>query len=353
MSRQKSSRKIQTVLGTIDAEDTGIALTHEHILCDANFLFTEPEIASQKLLSHARVSIENLEWIKRNQNRCLDNLKLLNEERAIIELDRFKKGGGGTVVDVGNIGLHRNPKGLARISRATDVNIVMGAGYYIGQSHPSELHSKTEDEIVEEIVRDITVGVGGTGIKAGILGEIGCSYPLKETEIKVLGAVALTQQKTGVPVNIHPGHSQAAPIEIIELLNDNGGNINNTVMSHVENRHGNDFDLTSELADTGCFIEYDSFGNTQNPIMLPNKTIYGLSDWKRIDCIKYLIDQGYLEQILISHDVFNKTDLRQYGGPGYDHILTTVVPLMRMKDVSDKQIRVILEKNPARMLQFS
>jgi phosphotriesterase-related protein len=353
MSRHKQSGNVQTVLGTIDAENMGITLAHEHLLCDSSFRFTEPEMDNQKTLAHATIRIENLDWIKRNQNKCLDNLKLLNEELAITELHRYKKKDGGTLVDVGNIGLHRNPEGLARISRATDINIIMGAGYYVGPSHPQELETKTEDEITNEIIRDITVGVGDTGIKAGILGEIGCSYPLKDTEVKVLGAVARAQETTGVPVNIHPGQSQTSPIEIIELLSDNGGNINQTVISHVGNRHGNDIDLTLELAETGCYIEYDSFGKAQNPIKLPKKIIYGLSDWERIGCIKHLIDHGYLQQILISHDVFNKTDLRHYGGFGYDHILTTVVPLMRMKGITDEQIHIILEKNPERLLQFT
>jgi len=316
-------------------------------------MFVEPENASQRALAYALISIENLEWIKRNQIRCLDNLRLLDEELAIAELRRYRKEGGGTVVDMGNIGLGRDPEGLARISRATGLNIVMGAGYYVESSHPPELASETEDDITDEIIRDITVGVGDTGIKAGVLGEIGCSCPLKDTEVKVLGAVARAQEMTGVPVNIHPGQSQTSPMEIIEVLRDNGGDINHTVMSHVGNRHGNDVDLTLELAETGCFIEYDSFGNAQNPIRLPNKVMFGLSDWERLGCIKHLIDHGYLHQILISHDVFNKTDLRHYGGFGYDHILTTVVPLMRMKGITDEQIQVILEKNPEHILQFA
>ena len=229
----------------------------------------------------------------------------------------------------------------------------MGAGYYVGSSHPPELTSKTKDTIIDEIVQDIIIGVGDTGIKAGILGEIGCSSPLKDNEIKVLSAVAQVQEITGIPVNIHPGQSQTSPMDIIELLRDNGGNINHTVISHVGNRHGNDVDLTLELAETGCYIEYDSFGNAQNPIKLPNKIIYGLSDWERIGCIKHLIDQGYLHQLLISHDVFNKTDLRHFGGFGYDHILTTIVPLMRMKGITDAQIQHMLEKNPKQMLQFT
>ena len=59
-----------------------------------------------------------------------------------------------------------------------------------------------------------------------------------------------------------------------------------------------DVDLTIDLAKTGCYIEYDSFGNYTNPIILPEKTFYALSKWQRIICIKKMIDDliwiGYL-----------------------------------------------------------
>ncbi|MHA2428663.1 MAG: phosphotriesterase family protein [Candidatus Hermodarchaeia archaeon] len=353
MTRNRRSGKAQTVLGTLDANDLGITLPHEHLLCDASFMFIEPRNVSQKALAYEPVKIENLGWIRKNKVYCLDNLRLWDEELALLELLRFKKVGGSTIVDVTNIGLGRDPMGLTRISRATDVNIIMGAGYYLGPSHPPELAEKTEDTITDEILRDITVGVADTGIQAGILGEIGCSYPLKDGEEKVLRSAAQAQQITGIPVNIHPGHSNEAPFEIIDLLRENGGKINHTVMSHVENRLVRDIDLTLKLADTGCYLEYDTFGTAQNAIRLPNTNTYSLSDWERIECIKELIDHGHAQQLLISQDVFNKINLRRYGGYGYDHILTTIVPLMRMIGISNEQIHTILVENPKRMLQFA
>ncbi len=150
-------------------------------------MFKEPE---ERELAYEPVRIENLGWLKRNGVGSVDNLRLLDEEVAIDELGRFKRAGGGAVVDMGNNGLCRDPEGLARVSRATGVHVVMGAGYYVGGSHPPELADRPVDDLVEEMVRDITVGVDDTGIRAGILGEIGCSYPLMETEVKVLEAVA-------------------------------------------------------------------------------------------------------------------------------------------------------------------
>jgi phosphotriesterase-related protein len=109
--------------------------------------------------------------------------------------------------------------------------------------------------------------------------------------------------------------------------------------------------MTIRLADTGCYIEYDLFGQAQHP--LNHKMKYSLSDWQRVEGIKQLIDQGYLNRILISHDVFHKIALRHYGGFGYDHIPTTVAHLMRMKGISLEQIHTILVVNPKNMLQFA
>jgi phosphotriesterase-related protein len=228
----------------------------------------------------------------------------------------------------------------------------MGSGYYVGASHPSDLSKRSVIELYEEMKHDILVGVGKTGVKAGILGEIGCSYPLQDNEIKVLKAVAETQYATGAPVNIHPGRSQSSPLEIIELYNSFGGDIHHTAVSHICNRHGMDVELTIELAKTGCYIEYDSFGNYANPIILPEKTFYALTDWQRITCLRKMIDRGYLDKLLISHDIFHKTDLRRFGGFGYSHIQSTTIPLMRLYGITEEEIHSLLIDNPKKFLQF-
>ncbi len=335
---------IQTVLGPIKPSDLGVTLSHEHVLWDASFMYKEPE---ERELGEAPVRMENLEWLKRNGLGSRDNLMNLNQSLAISELSRFKKVGGGSVVDMGNNGLHRNPEGLARVSKATGVNIVMGTGYYVGASHPKKLKHQSIREITREMVSEITLGVGDSGIKAGVIGEIGCSHPLMDTELKVIEAVAHAQSEKGAPVNIHPGQSQSSPMEILDLYRSFGGDASRLAFSHIGNRHGLDVDLTIELAKTGCFIDYDSFGNYQNPIVLPEKTFYALDDWQRIQCIREMINAGYRDRLLVAHDVFNKTDLRKYGGFGYDHIHQTVFPLMKMNGLSDEDIQALLVDNPA------
>jgi phosphotriesterase-related protein len=141
-------------------------------------------------------------------------------------------------------------------------------------------------------------------------------------------------------------------LEIARLFQCFGGDLEHTAISHIGNRHGIDLEYTIELAKTGCYIEYDSFGNYQNPIILPEKTFYALNDWQRIQCIKQLIDRGFLDKLLISHDVFHKTDLRSYGGFGYDQIHKTVIPLMHLNGITDDEINAMLVDNPKRFLKF-
>ena len=210
--------KAQTVLGLIEGNELGITLPHEHLFIDhAKANFHEPDVASERALSYKPVSLGILSWLRYHLTANLDNLRLLDEQEAIDEAMLFKKAGGNTIVDLTNIGSGRDPKALARVSRATSLNIIMGSGYYMEASHPPDMSEKTEGEIAEEIVRDITVGVHDSGIRAGIIGEIGCSWPLQENEKKVLRATARAQQITGAPLNVHPGRKKEAVFEIIEL----------------------------------------------------------------------------------------------------------------------------------------
>jgi len=345
VSLQELLGKVQTVLGPLDADDLGITLAHEHLINDVSYRFREPEAEAEKALAYMPISIENLCWLAYNPTKCLDNLRMCNEDLVISEVLHFKKAGGGTIVDMTNNGLGRDPKALVRISKATGLNIIMGSGYYTGSTHPADLADKEDKAIAEEIIRDIKIGAGDTGIRSGMIGEIGCSYPLTEGERKIVSAAAQAQKQTGAPVNIHPGQNKNSPFDIIEVLRQSGGDIKHTVISHVANRLGRDIEKVIELAETGSYIEYDTFGQTGHPS--------SLKDWQRIECIKQLIDHGYLKQILLSQDIFLNMRLRRYGGCGYDHILTNILPLMKSQGITEDQIHTMFVENPARMLRFS
>jgi len=354
MSISPITKKAQTVLGPIDSSELGITLPHEHLTVEhvkANFC--EPPNPEDKEMADKPVTPDILHWLRYYRTENKDNLKLPDEKKIIDELMHFKKAGGKTIVEVTNNGANRDPKALVHISKATGLNIIMGSGYYLGSSHPDDMDLKTVEQISDEIVHDITAGVNNTSVKSGIIGEIGCVWPLRPNERKTLIAASHAQKITGAPLNIHPGRKREAPFEIVEILKEAGADLSRTVMSHVDIRLRH-HEERCKLADTGCYLEYDNFGwEGPRPVTLNwDSEIDIPSDEQRIKEIMQLINAGYLNQILISTDICMKIHLLYYGGKGYNHIQKYVVPLMLVLGMSQKQIDTIMIENPRRIHSF-
>ncbi|HEY7653893.1 MAG TPA: hypothetical protein VIG07_13815 [Methylomirabilota bacterium] len=338
------SGQAQTVLGPIAAEAMGITLPHEHLLIDFEVMFQEPSGGSERALSRQPVSLANLGWIRQHFSSNLDNLQLLDEKVARDEALLFKHAGGQTFVDPTNRGLARDPLALARVARATGLNVIMGSGYYVAAAHPPDMDRLTVDDIAAEIVTDLTVGVGDTGVRAGFIGEIGTTWPWAENEKKVVRAAVAAQRETGAALMIHPGRHERLPLAIVDVIRREGADLSRTIMCHVE-RTIADRAVLLELAATGVFLEYDLFGletsyYPYNPAFdMPN-------DGERMRQILFLIERGHLAQILMSHDIAYKHCLTKWGGFGYHHLLVDVIPRLRAKGADDKTIQTLLVDNP-------
>jgi phosphotriesterase-related protein len=352
MKQAQLKGRVQTVLGIIDAESLGVTLPHEHLLADLSPYFTEPTEARERKLANEPVRLENLYWVKTHCLSCLDDMRLTDENLAIEEALLYKWEGGNTIVELSSIGLGRDPLGIARISKATDLNVIMGAGYYVGLSHPAELATMTEEAIAAEIVRDIMVGINNSEVRAGIIGEIGCSVQLEQGERKVLRACAIAQRQTGAAVNIHPGFSEESALEIIRILEDAGANLSRTVISHVD-MFGYSLTTLRRIAEAGCYVEYDTFGHDGIHPPYEGHLLDAPSDMERVRQIFKLIGEGYINHILISSDTCYKHLLVAYGGYGYAHILRDVTRLMRYQGMSKEQIHTLIVENPKRLLAFA
>jgi phosphotriesterase-related protein len=344
------SGKAVTVLGVVEAEAMGVTLPHEHLLIDFAVMFREPAAASDKGLAYQPVSLANVGWVRQNFNANLDNLRLLDEQTAEEEILLFRRAGGRTVVDPTNVSLARDPLALARIARATGLNIVMGAGYYVAAAHPPDMDRRREESIAEEIVREVMVGVGDSGVRAGLIGEIGNTWPWTENEKKVVRAAVEAQRRTGAPLMIHPGRDQAAPMQILELIAKQGGDLRRTIMCHVERTIADAHHL-HDLADTGVWLEYDLFG-LENSYYPYNPDFDMPNDGGRMAQILGLVARGHAGQILMSHDIAYKSSLTRYGGYGYHHLLVNVVPRLRRKGLDDAGLRQLLVDNPSRAFVF-
>ena len=343
------SGKIQTVLGPINPEELGITMSHEHLLIDFRVVFEDPKSQHRLTLASEPVSIGILGWLSYNWRSNLDNLLLDSEDTAIQEASRFARLGGRSIVDATNIGIGRNPLGLTRISEATGLNIVMGSSHYVSSSHPTDMRWKSEEDLANEIVGDITIGVGNTDVKSGIIGEIGCSWPWDPNEKKTVRAGGKAHRETGAPLLIHPGRHEDAPFEIVRELEGIGVDLGRTVISHVERTIFSREKLLA-LAKTGVILEWDLFGHESSYYPFSDNSMP--NDSQRIDQIMYLIEEGFGDQIVISHDICTKHRLVRYGGHGFSHILENVIPRMKLMGISENQIDKMLISTPRKVLTF-
>ena len=345
--------KAQTVLGTVDGADLGFTLPHEHLVFDGTGIFAEPSAASDKHMAHSPVGWETLSWLRYHPYENLDNVRMLDEQEAARELLLYRKAGGITVVDVTIPGIGRDPSALARISRETGVNIVMGTGLYTEPSLAPEYRGMSVDDIAAFFVRDIKEGVGNTGIHAGIIGEIGCSWPVTEMELRSVRAAAIAQQETGACISVHPGRNREAPFHLADTLREAGADLTKVIFCHTDARLRDPVDRL-RMAETGCVLEYDLWGweghfpsywTSDDYMDLPNDT-------DRIYEVMALAERGHIGQIVISHDICVRSRRVCWGGWGYAHIPTYVLPMMRKRGLSDAQIRQITVETPRRLLCF-
>jgi phosphotriesterase-related protein len=366
----KFSGKVQTVLGPIEPATLGLTLTHEHLLIDAVGSRPSPAVtASDRAKWREPLALSNYYDQRRNIHLYRDNLRLVSVDEAVQEGIHFKAAGGGGLVDATSVGLARDPVGLATISRRAGIHVVMGAGFYTVDYHPERIESMSEEEIRDEIVRDVVDGVpdpsvdsgivglvresrdwASPGIQAGIIGEVGLSWPVHPNEEKVLRAAAMAQGVSGAAVSIHPGRNPEAPITAARIVEDAGGDLSRTIVGHLD-RTIFSIEGLRELAKTGCVMEFDLFGWQES--FYPLASVDLPNDATRVNYLVSLAEDGYLESLVISHDIDVRVRFRQFGGEGWEHIPLRIVPLMRRKGFSQKDVDQITVGNPSRLLTIS
>lgn len=337
--------KLKTVCGSIERDQLGTVTTHEHVLLDLTAFYQELPVKGINDPATQKVEMWNLGILSRDCYALKDNLLLDNEAVAIKELNYFKEAGGTTVVDASLPGIGRDPQALARISKATGLNIVMGTGFYVGETHPEYLDRMTDEEIAQLMIDELDTGVDG--VCAGYIGEIGISEIFDDKERRVLRAAAIASLKTGAAINVHINPWTTNGIEAADILLAAGVSPQKICISHidVENRE----EYIYALLKKGVYVEFDNFGKEYYIKREVRNSGYGLfvHDTDRVTLLKKMIDDGYLKQILLSCDLCLKNLMHCYGGWGYDHVLTNIVPMMQDEGITDAQIDVMLKENPA------
>jgi phosphotriesterase-related protein len=336
---------IQTVRGPIAPSQLGKTLIHEHLICDLS-TFWRPQDAPA--VADATLTQETITTVRSHAFAVRHNLALDRIDQAVSGVDRFSEVGGGALVEVTSHGIGRDVLASEMISTQTGINVVVGCGYYIGSSRPRGFHRRTVKDQADELIEEITVGIEGTPIRAGVIGEIGVGqYPMLDHERKMLKAVALAQVETGAGVVVHPAAGTASALQLTQVLDRAGAIMDKVVVSHLDERFRNDLRLFRRIGATGARFGFDTFGRE---IFFEPRQKQHPSDAQRIEAVKMLWDAGLGDHIALAQDICMRHELADYGGQGYHHVLDAIVPRMRNEGLGDTQIDQMLIGTPAAVL---
>ena len=306
---------VQTVLGPIDAADLGFTLPHEHT-----------QIALWQIPDR---------W---------DYWQLTRDEPLILEeLAAFREAGGRSVVDLTLPGVGRDPTWLTGVARASGLHVVMGCGWYREAYYPPEalIDRRSVDALADELVAEATVGVGDTGVRPGIIGEIGTDKPwLTAQEERVHRAAARAARRTGLAITTHAVLSPVG-LDQLRIFEEEGADPTRVVIGHADSYPVLDHHLA--IVERGASVEFDFLGMSFSPAERHG-------EGRIVDLLRELLSRGHVERVLLSQDVCHDSQLSRYEGNGYTYLARTFLPRLREAGVSETEIETITVANPRRLL---
>ena len=306
---------VQAVLGPIEPDALGFTLPHEH---------------TQIALWH----IEG-RW---------DYWQLTRDEPVILaELTRFRAAGGSGLVDLTLPGVGRDPAWLLGLATASDLHIVMGCGWYRTAYYPVEarIDRRSTDDLADELIREATEGVGESGVRPGIIGEIGTDKPwISPSEERVHRAAARASRATGLAITTHAVLSDVGLAQL-RIFEEEGADPARVVIGHADSYPVLDHYLA--LIERGANIEFDFLGMSFTPTER-------LGEDRVIELLCDLLARGHADRILLSQDVCHDSQLKRYGGNGYVYLIETFLPRLRAAGASQHEILTMTVINPRRLL---
>jgi phosphotriesterase-related protein len=314
---------VETMRGRLAMGDLGRVLVHEHIFT-FNFEYTF--------------------------NYRPDFFQPSTIERAVTELNALKAAGVDTIIDLTVLGLGRYMPGLLEVAAKTDLNIVLATGAYTLNEVPTPfalygpgLLCDAPEPMVDHFFRDITEGIGGTGVKAG---ELKCAIDklgLTPGVERVMRAVGRTHVLTGVPVTVHTDAVSHSGLVAQRVLAEEGVDLEDVIIGHCGDT--DELDYLMRLADAGSLLGMDRCG------------IYlHLSLADKVRTIVAMVERGYIDHLTISHDCFIFSDHFPQGEPrksvlpdhNFLHISQHLIPALLEAGLSQRQIDTMMIDNPRR-----
>ncbi len=308
---------VRTVLGDVPATELGFTLPHEHTQIH---LWQIPARWDYWQLSR-------------------------DEDRIVEELGRFREAGGTALTDLTLPGTGRDPEWLVRVARRTGLHLVMGTGWYRQAYYPVEarIDRRSVDDLADELVGHFEAGVDGTGVRPGILGEIGTDKPwVTAQEERVFRAVARAAIRTGMAVSTHAVLSPVG-LQQLRILEEEGLDPGRVVIGHADSHPELAHHL--EICRRGASVEFDFLGMTFTPTERHGEP-------RIIRLLLDLVEAGYADRILLSHDVCHDSQLVSYEGNGYVYLSSTFLPRLREHGLDEATVTQLTVGNPRRILSI-
>lgn len=295
---------LHTTLGPKRADELGMILPHEHVFVDLRTP-DQPGYAEADPAEVAAVMAPRIEEIR---------------ARGITALVECSTGGVGLRVDID----------LA-VSQATGLPIVVPTGNYREPWIPAWVAQASEDELEAWMLRDLTEGVGRTGVKAAWIKLSAGDDGITPLEARILRAAARAAAVTGAIIGSHTIRGRVV-LDQLDIIEKAGGNPARFIAIHAQMEP--DFELNREVAARGCFIEYDHIGRE------PDEEVATL--------ILRAIEAGLADRMLLSHDLGWFDPALPKGGrqQPYTHLSDVMLPLLTARGVDATTIRRITVDNP-------
>ncbi|MBN9611118.1 MAG: hypothetical protein J0I11_17595 [Actinobacteria bacterium] len=305
--------QVMTVRGPVSPDQLGVTLSHDHVMIDA------------------------WDFQKPRYDVIFDDESIMLEE-----VNLYRDAGGGTICDPTNIGIGRNPRALRRISEASGVNIVMGAGWYREVVYPRYIYETSTNDLAALLIREILDGVDDSGIRPGFVGEIGTERgALSPANERVFRAAGRAHIRTGCPILTHTTHWGELAIEQLDVLAEEGVAAEHVIISHLGDRRGISWWLP--IAERGAWLSIDNLAFIDG---------YAPLEF-RVDNVARLCAEGLAGQIMLANDICELGQLQTYGGVGYANVIANFLPMLRDRGVSEVDIHQMTVLNPSRAFQFS
>jgi phosphotriesterase-related protein len=303
---------IRTLLGDIPASNLGVTACHEHLI----WKVPEPYADEDPDLGYDSVPA------------------------AVLEMQIFKSAGGNALVEMTTAEIGRQPLDLLQISHQSGVHVIAASGHHKDKFCANHLKGKSINEIAAGIIKDITLGMDNTSLRAGIIKAATSKNTASETEKRVIRAVGISHRATGAPVGTHTEAGTFA-IEQVELLIKAGVAPEKLLVGHLD--RGLKVQTYLDLAKKGVYLGFDQIGKEKY-----------WSDAERVNLVNMLVAAGYSRQILLSTDSARKSAWHTYNSStdGIANIFVKFLPALRSAGISDTVIQHLMIENPARFLAF-